>query len=296
MSSMQRLFAPLLPLILLSAPLHAQAPPPDCAAPQTRDALSRCAARELRESDARINVLYSALMKKIDASARQSLRSSQRDWIRDRDVHCYVSSSETDRERWYMSVAQDPRVASCVTDETRYRIATLEAMNEGRPPPTRAEFLQSRTAVSQMATTIPDSQGNPRMPTRHIEGKWYFEVAVDRQAVAQQGPLDVMAGFATGEEFIGTMHRIRVSDRGPLIIGCAIDLDNGMVYIRENGSWKGKDPGSNLGAAVKLGREYSAQVRGSERIDLLLASGAIKANFGGTPFVYPAPDGYNSWR
>ena len=252
-------------LLLVSSAARAQSAA-DCSAPATTQAVNACVARELRESDARLNELYRAVMAKTPAANRAGLRSSQRDWIADRDSNCYVPTGETDRD--------------------------------GRPEPTRREFAATpESLAAQMATTTPDAKGKPRAPTRHMDGKWYFEVTIDRQATAQSNGMDVMAGFATAEgEFLGTSYRMRPSDRGEFTLGCAIDLDSGMVYFREGGSWNGKEPGSNRGLEVKLGREYLAQVRGSERIDNLLAAGDIRPNFGDTPFVYALPAGYRSWR
>ncbi len=269
----------------------------DCAAPTTQDALAACAARELRESDARINQLYGTVMERTDTAGRESLRQSQREWIRQRDSECMVPRSESDRERWYAALAASPRVAACVTEQTRYRIAVLEAQSEGRPVPSREAVAAQRSATSRMAHTTPDARGNPRLPTRHVDGKWYFEVTIDRAATARLGTREVMAGFiSSDDQFIGTAHRLHASDQGSFTIGCAIDLDAGMVYFREGGSWNGKEPGSNLGAEVKLGREYSAAVRVAELMEKLTAAGAVLPNFGDTPFVHALPEGYRSWR
>jgi uncharacterized protein YecT (DUF1311 family) len=278
--------------------VHAQVPAaPECVSPKSQDVLARCLARELRESDARINDLYKRVMARADAPSRAALRDQQRDWIRDRDNSCHVTTTDADRERWYAAVAGNTRSAACVTEETRYRIAVLEALNEGKPEPSRQAVRETASAATQMASTTPDAAGKPRLPTFHSEGKWYFEVTIDREAVAKHGGTQVMAGFMSpGNEFTGVAHEMLLSNRGPFTIGCAIDLDEGMVYFHVNGNWSDKAPGSNRGMTAKLGREYGAQVRGAERIDAAISNGWIKPNFGDTPFAYPLPAGYRSWR
>lgn len=285
-------------LALLAATARAQAPATsDCAAPNTRDKVAACVATELRQADARINDLYRSVMARRDPTGRDALRVAQREWVATRDRDCVLKISAKERERWFDLVAADPRVAVCVTNHTRYRIAVLEALDAGRPPPT-AEFLdKSQSTAAQMTTTLPDQNGKPRLPTRHSDGKWYFEVTIDRAAGAKAGIRSIMAGFqgVEDDQFLCTLHEIHPSDFGTIQIGLAIDLDNGMVYFREAGSWNGKEPGSNRGMAVKLGQEFFAAVR-ADRAAEMTSSGAVQPNFGDTPFQMPIPAGYRKWR
>jgi len=273
--------------------------PSACDAPSTREAVAACLAIELREADGRINRLYEAVMAKRDAAGRETLRADQRKWLAIRDRDCQIAGDVEDRNQWYELVAAEPRRAVCVTSHTRYRIAVLEALDAGRTPPTTEEFLaNSASNAAQMATTLPGAGGQPRLPTRHAEGKWYYEVTVDRAAVAEFGARSLMAGFTATEEdeFVGKIFELHANDFGTLHVGCAIDLDNGMAYFREDGNWHGREPGGNRGLRVKLGQDFLAQVRGGDRMAELLSSGALKPNFGDTPFLYPPPPGYQKWR
>ena len=275
---------------------HAQAP--DCNAPKTMQDVAACVEIELRDADARLNTLYSSIMARANQASRQALRSQQRDWLRDRDSECEVKAVAADREHWYAALAEKPHTAACVSNETSYRIAQLQSMLDGTAMPSRREFKQQQSIAMQMVGTTPDVQGRPRVPTRHSSGKWYFEVTVDLERSAKAGLHNIMAGFRSVNDQVMhlTSHELRTSDRGEMTIGCALDLDNGMLYYREGGSWNGREPGSNRGLEMKLGQDYLAQVMGSESITELMAAGLIRPNFGDTPFIYALPDGYHGWR
>src|SRR5262249_11368948 len=142
-------------------------------------------------------------------------------------------------------------------------IAALEQLKNPTQAPQAAPPEQDVAGLPSNRT-LPGVDGKPRAPTLHADGKWYFELTIDRAEVARLGAVLIIAGFAEVDGMMtANMSNIREGDLGTQVVGCAIDLDNGAVYFREDGTWGNDEPGSNRGADVKLGRNYSAQVRSS---------------------------------
>jgi uncharacterized protein YecT (DUF1311 family) len=265
----------------------------ECDDPKSTEAAAACVSIELKASDRLINKLYQEAMTARDTAGKQALRLEQRQWLTERNRRCRLDIAEPDREKWYVMLLKDYAKTACVVGDTRSRISALQAMRTGgastKPPAPAAARINEKT--------IPGPDGKPRAPTLHSEGKWYFELTVNRAAVAALQPTMVVAGFVDPEySMIGTMINVRANDLGIVHMGCAIDLDHGMVYFRQNGSWDGKEPGSNRGGEVKLGRWYKASFTTSADMDQLTATGALVANFGDLPFTFPLPAGYRSWR
>ncbi len=94
------------------------------------------------------------------------------------------------------------------------------------------------------------------------QGKWYFEVWVDRGSIAALGDMLLMMGVSTGDQIYARMINIRRSQASatPIAFAFAIDLDNGFAYTRVNGQWEAA-PGSVGGAAVKLNHDYHVNVK-----------------------------------
>lgn len=70
------------------------------------------------------------------------------------------------------------------------------------------------------------------------------------------------------------------------VLGFAVDL-SGLVYLRKNGTWgSGQDPVAGTGGVNYGGGTLFPHV------NLTAIGDQVTANFGATPFVYPAPAGF----
>lgn len=80
------------------------------------------------------------------------------------------------------------------------------------------------------------------------------------------------------------------------IIGLAMDLDRGRLYIRRNGSWLNGDPTSGTGGIIlRPGRDYVAAVTVGSPEKNKEESDHWTANFGATPFAAPPPKDYKPY-
>ncbi|MDX2483858.1 MAG: lysozyme inhibitor LprI family protein [Pseudodonghicola sp.] len=128
---------PLIPLavatLILTAPTaHAL----DCAAPQTQNDMTQCAALMYQSADDDLNLAYGmarAMAQQIDAAygadapgAEAHLRNAQRAWISYRDLAC-----ETESLLAYRGSMQPMLQYSCLERQTRARTEDLRYFGEG---------------------------------------------------------------------------------------------------------------------------------------------------------------------
>lgn len=257
----------------------------DCDNPQTSADVSACLEQELRDSDQTINATYQELRGKLDDATKLKLRDDQRAWLKQRDRACALDSKESDRERWMRTILADPKKTVCVVRFTRARVAQLEDM-------------LASASVDEEGEGEDDLADNARYeiisPNTHSTGKWYFEVRMDRGAIAKQAETALWIGVASESGGgLGNLINIRKTSAraSPLVYGVAVDLAQGKVYSRQNGTWADA-PGSSGGLDIKLGRPYSAEVTSSAEMGAMLDGELIVANFGDAPFAYSLPDGY----
>lgn len=258
------------------------------------DASTRlCLQDELRDSDRTINGLYASLLAASDEAGKARLRERQRKWLHDRNALCQLDDRAANRQRWIQDMTGDAAKMTCVITQTRLRISELQA------PQGESLASQAIGAAPQKDPYV-TAYDNHRV-TVHTNGKWYFEVTVNRDAVAQIFPTDIMVGVSDKEHFSGTAENVSQGTESPGLVrlGIAVDLDNGKLYTSRNGDWGVDVPGSNRGTDIKLGRAYysailvSAKSHNQQYFD----GGAITPNFGGDkPMVYAMPPGYLGWR
>lgn len=269
----------------------------NCDSPKDEAETRACIAEELRQSDTVINDTYKKAMAVRSQEQRTTLRTEQRTWISDRTVRCGLDKTIADREAWIQDILKNYAKTACVVDMTRKRIRTLESLSTNSPvsPPTPPAIEPSKEAAAESGLAY-----DGRRVTVHTTGKWYFEFALNRRAIAEIIPTLIVMGVNDREAISGTMINItgREADSSTVRIGIAADFDNGKLYIRENGAWQRGTPGSSEGSDLKLGRTYysSFLISAVDQRALLLSSGAFVPNFGDKPFVYAIPDGYSPWR
>jgi len=112
---------PLAALVVACCSFNANAQ--GCKHPETQLAMNRCAARDYREEDTRLNKTYRALMSKLEEVRRDSLRQVQVAWLKFRDLQCDLSSSGYDGGSMYPMER-----LSCLIEMTRERNQDLMSM------------------------------------------------------------------------------------------------------------------------------------------------------------------------
>ncbi|MBF0607258.1 MAG: DUF1311 domain-containing protein [Magnetococcales bacterium] len=260
----------------------------DCINPKGDEEVRLCISNDLVDSDKRINQVYQELMKLLDTGAQESLRKQQRAWLKTRDAQCKLDSKESDRQKWLQKIMADRQKTLCVVRFTNKRVNELEAYKadvKSMPPPSDAYEASANKAdyydiVSKKS---------------HNKGKWYFEVKYNRARIAKKEGNVVLNITARSPElytgFTVYIRRKEVYDDSYANVGIGVDLDNGKVYVRENGKWIAT-PGSAQGMDIKLGREYIGKIDSSAELNELVEDKSIVVNFGTAQFDYSMPDGY----
>jgi uncharacterized protein YecT (DUF1311 family) len=101
----------LLFLVLFSNPLFAQ----------TQLEMNQTAQINYKKADKELNKVYALLMKSLDKTEAQLLKTAQKNWIRFRDSHCQFDSHP------YEGGSMQPLVyATCLEEITKKRIAELK--------------------------------------------------------------------------------------------------------------------------------------------------------------------------
>ncbi len=268
----------------------------DCEDPDRYEDVRTCLAIELRDSDAKINDTYRALMQKSDEAGKKKLRNDQRTWLKTRDSVCNLDSTESDREKWMQAILQNQRKTVCVIRFTRQRVSELTAMvaRKERPVP---EPKPAPVGPSPARITLPPPEQHAlyeiHSPMSHSKGKWYFEAYINRGAIAKVADATFAFGIMGSVENFHTTVNVRRQwvNASPVRLGIAVDLDNGKYYSSVNGAWKDA-PGSAGGMDVKLGRSYRVAVESSVSMAGFTRDGIIQVNFGEQPFAYAMPAGY----
>ena len=280
-------------LAIAGAPSPAWA---SCDRPKSDTERAQCLGIELKGADATINRVYTSLMSALPAGDRTTLRTEQRAWIASRDKACGIGSSQGDRDAWFAALLKDFQKTVCVVRLTNERVQTLadyQRANRVTPPAPATPASAGTTPVYDLSS-----------PTPRQRGKYYFEIRIDPAAIRKQAeaalfvgvdPASVDAasidpnGSAVGK--LVTIRRIDTDDE-PGVYGFAMDLDNGKVYLSENGEWDGGAPGTSGGMDIIRGRTYQGSLTSSIDISAFLQSKAIVVNWGASGFVYRIPDGY----
>jgi uncharacterized protein YecT (DUF1311 family) len=107
-------------LLLVHALSQAQIP--RCEAPQTQAEMNTCAALEFFRSDARLNLVYQKVLKRIDPTRLPKLRAAQRAWLAFRDAQCAFEGSESEG-----GTMQPMLVSGCKSEVTKARTEQLRA-------------------------------------------------------------------------------------------------------------------------------------------------------------------------
>jgi len=301
---------PLLQSIALAATmLAAGAAHADCGTDSSDEAVKSCLAQDLRDSDKRINATYKLLMSSLDEAGKLSLRDEQRAWLKTRDKACLLNTKESDREKWLAGILADQPMTVCVVRYTFARVAELDQQLKQKAPAKVAE-APAAPAAPQLAAK-PANAGEQALPaylnffddgyktrtgTSHQGGLWYLEVTIDRGHLAELGDAVLTTGFFNAKSGVMNMVSVRHTQvgMGPLVVGLALDLNDGFAYFHRDGQWK-VTPGQTGSLAVPANLAYWAGIDGSSEVRELIKRGLVKVNLGQQPFQFPKPAGYRAW-
>jgi len=171
-----------------------------------------------------------------------------------------------------------------------------------------------RTMISSDRLTVGYGMGGPSTESiatlPHSRGKWYAEFIV--HAGTDNGIPNTWTNVgirSTNNEHSGLIPRDgqlayevkrHLRNVGGLrdkdVIGLAMDLTQGHLYVRHNGVWLGGLPGSGAPIVhITKDREYVAAVEvGSPGRDYSKTD-TWTGNFGSTPFRHPIPQGFEPY-
>lgn len=93
---------------------------------KTQSELNECAALDARKADAELNRVYSALLEKVknDPAALESVKESERQWLKYRDAQMKASHPHPDKEGSVHPMCWSSEIAELIEE----RIRTLQSM------------------------------------------------------------------------------------------------------------------------------------------------------------------------
>jgi uncharacterized protein YecT (DUF1311 family) len=297
---------PVIGSVCLAVALAAGVGHAECGGGNSDADIRNCLAQELRDSDQRINAVYKAILARRDEGGKVSMRDQQRAWLKQRDQTCGLDTKESDRERWLQAILADQAKTVCVVRFTFYRVGVLNDMlKQSGGTVDDAAAAPSAPKMAPASADPPPNAGavvyrdegyQLQSAIAHDKGKWYYEMRIDNGGIAALGDVLLTSGFAA--EMMaggGVVHLFNIrhtrTDAAPVLVGWAIDLDNGVASVRSNGIWN-TPPGSAGSSELKLNRPYVAFLEGSSPLEPLVQRGLLSLNLGEKPFAYALPDGY----
>jgi hypothetical protein len=197
------------------------------------------------------------------------------------------------------------------------------------PPPTEGPITQpvvfksvdesgarfrGRNMISPDRLTVgygmsgPSTESTATIP--HSNGRWYAEFIVhagadkavlnSRTNVGIRSTANQVGGLTShgGELAYGVNQFLRPSGglRDNDVIGLAMDLTRGHLYVRHNGVWVGGSPDSdNPILHITKDREYVVAVEAGSPGGDYTKSDTWTGNFGSTPFQHSIPQGFEPY-
>jgi len=201
-------------------------------------------------------------------------------------------------------------VSGCATKKQDEGLSAAASVS---PPLAKLSYL---TGVMSLKPTT--SSGYIEQSSRsHKSGKHYFEIVIDETKVGQITS-NLTARISDAARWHGVGHKIETRDliihfsptdsariiggdmgnfRIPkVIIGMAVDLDAGYLYLHRDGIWLDDAfPDSGRGLKIESSDNITAEVTSTVSLQTLINNGALKINFGGDRFTGYQPSGYRGF-
>ncbi|HKQ44030.1 MAG TPA: lysozyme inhibitor LprI family protein [Rhizomicrobium sp.] len=134
MNTTARLFFISATLVLTLATVPASA---DCYTAGTASVRMQCQREFLLQADRYLNETYAALIGNVSEADKAGERSSQRQWLKERDQVCALAPGQTNRADWTTTILTESDKADCVIQETLARAQFMTFLLEqrgGQPP------------------------------------------------------------------------------------------------------------------------------------------------------------------
>jgi hypothetical protein len=245
-------------------------------------------------ADAALRSIYAALLQANRGEQASLIAQEQNLWLVLRDRECRVNLRQALGTSWTEELPSDDTAkAVCVLTLTRLRESELRLSGGSSLTRLMAARVQPRRTYE---ITSLESRRN---------GKWYFEVFVDATQLAFAMDALIFVGFQSGSGDVGRLIKVR-PDGGTVgslillpakkLVGLAIDLDAGQVYIRENGKWITGAPETKVGIAVPKNGPIKAMISSSVAINTAIDQNLVRLNFGTAPFTDGLPTGFSPYR
>lgn len=119
---------------------------------------------KLNAIDSTLNCEYQQLKETRSPEAAKRLLAEQKKWLANRDTICHLNGLPDNRQRWIDEVSKNPAQARCVVNQTKSRIASLNA-NQAASPSVVFDFRAHGEIVDA--------------PIRSIVGKSGFELSMN---------------------------------------------------------------------------------------------------------------------
>lgn len=270
-----------------------------CDWPQIHDAPMTCLLQEIRDLEKNLDLSYHELMSSLKEDQQDKLRAEQRAWLNARNAKCGIDEKKSNRSLQFATLAGEHNKSFCVIHEIRERIVQIKQMTAKE-----LSIRSKQNPLAPPATALSDFLHI--IPVSKKSGKWYFEVSLNRTGIAKSQehleaswPTNIWIGCATTEADydIGTLVHIPANDkRVPETIGFAIDLDNGKMYIHQNGRWRDGPPNEATGKKIRQGQSYVCAIDSTVATRPLLDSKQLQLNLGESPFRYAPPGNFKAFH
>ena len=245
-----------------------------------------CLRQELGEADAALNAAWKARQASAHPALKSQLLSNQQAWIKERNTRCQLPTGTDSRAGWLDRLVTSDRMSICVLRETRLRTTELGQMGKTAGAP-RYSSLSDFLKIA---------------PLSRSAGKWFFEVSLDRGAIARwqnevggKWPTRFWVGCAAPkiDYDIGVKITVLPDDTGGVeTVGFAIDLDQGVAHFQQNGNWLRGGSSRNDPHKIRSGAAYVCAVEAVLNIQTLIDRKLATVNFGESPFRYAPLAGF----
>lgn len=303
---MQTFFRTLALLILYLFTTYSHA---ECSSISSKESLQSCLAQDLWDSDLRINTIYNVLMENLNEIEKNNLRNEQLNWFKNRSKTCILSSRESNRGKWLLGILANEDQALCVIQHTFSRVVQMELLLKQQfptqiinaPPAPQAPIFtnSSSTIKNALPTELTYDEESYRISSikERSTGLWYYEIWIDRTKIAQLGSILISPGVASAKSIASPLINIRQNyiEPTPLIVGIAINLNQGNIQFHYNGIWQNpidlsKEPNFTKNTSYKL------TVQTTCPINALIERNLIKINLGENSFAFPPSSEYQAWN
>lgn len=260
-----------------------------------------CLSQDLHTEIAELTQQYQSLMQLLPESAQKLLKENQQAWIKKRDSACLLDSRKLGQDAWLGKLERSDDLMLCAMKYVRNRSGQLDQWaSDVKTGDIGSVSKQMSLTASDWALHPNDHDAEYQMLTKnsHKRGLWYLEATINGDAISKltgkkSTALEIMCVDPAQKKGNGWLAYSGESDfHESTVIGIALDLNRGKIYVGQNGAWLNGMPGKSGGGDVLLGGDFVCGIHSMLPIEDLVNKDIININFGENHFVYDAPKGY----